>query len=91
MKRIFMAASMAVAIGCTASLQPENISVADYKDGKEATFTFGGVAYKATVGKDAFAMFMDAAEAAPADGTVANIDVTVGAAVESGDVLATLN
>ena len=35
MKRIFMAASMAVAIGCSASLQPENISVADYKDGKE--------------------------------------------------------
>ena len=42
----------------------------DYKDGQEATFTFGGVAYKATVGKDAFAMFMDAAEAAPADGTI---------------------
>ena len=42
----------------------------DYKDGQEATFTFGGVAYKATVGKDAFAMFMDAAEVVPADGTV---------------------
>ena len=26
---------MAMAIGCSADLQPENISVADYKDGKE--------------------------------------------------------
>ena len=35
MKRIFMAVSMAIAIGCSADLQPEDISVADYKDGKE--------------------------------------------------------
>ncbi len=35
MKRIIMAASMAIAIGCSADLTQENIKVSDYKDGKE--------------------------------------------------------
>lgn len=42
----------------------------DAKNGQEVTFTFGGIAYKATVGKDAFAMFMDAIKVVPADGTM---------------------
>ena len=35
MKRLIMAASVALAIGCTADILPEDIKVADYKDGKE--------------------------------------------------------
>ena len=37
------------------------------------------------------AMKMENEVVAPEDGTIASIDVTVGAAVESGDTLATLN
>ncbi len=37
------------------------------------------------------AMKMEIPVVAPQDGTVASIDVAAGAAVESGDVLATLN
>ena len=35
MKRLIMAASIAMAIGCTADIAPEGIKIADYKDGKE--------------------------------------------------------
>ena len=37
------------------------------------------------------AMKMEIPVVAPQDGTVASIDVAVGAAVENGDVLATMN
>ena len=37
------------------------------------------------------AMKMEIPVVAPQDGTVASIDVAVGAAVESGDILATMN
>ena len=37
------------------------------------------------------AMKMEIPVVAPEDGTVASIDVAVGAAVENGDVLATMN
>ncbi|WP_349823366.1 acetyl-CoA carboxylase biotin carboxyl carrier protein subunit, partial [Coprococcus sp. RTP21428st1_C9_RTP21428_210409] len=37
------------------------------------------------------AMKMENEVVAPEDGTIASIDVTVGASVESGDTLATLN
>lgn len=35
MKKLIMMTSMAVAIGCSADITPENVKVADYKDGKE--------------------------------------------------------
>ena len=35
MKRLIMMTSMAVAIGCSADITPEDVKVADYKDGKE--------------------------------------------------------
>ena len=35
MKRILIMTSMALAMGCTADLKPEDIKVADYKDGKD--------------------------------------------------------
>ena len=40
------------------------------KDGEIAVFTFGGVKYKATVGKDAFGTLEEGHEAVPADGTM---------------------
>lgn len=35
MKRLIMAATAVIALGCTADILPEDIKVADYKDGKE--------------------------------------------------------
>ena len=35
MKKLIMMTSMAVAIGCSANITPEDVKVADYKDGKE--------------------------------------------------------
>lgn len=52
---------------------PANTIVVDDdcdKDGDIIVFTFGGVKYKATVGKDAFYSFADAQEAVPDGGTL---------------------
>ena len=35
MKRLIIMTSMAAAIGCSADITPEDVRIADYKDGKE--------------------------------------------------------
>lgn len=52
---------------------PANTIVVDddfYTNGEVVVFNFGGVKYKATIGKDAFGTLEEAHEAVPADGTL---------------------
>ena len=40
MKRVIMIAATAMAIGCTADIKPEDVRIAEYKDGKECAVSF---------------------------------------------------